>query len=450
MTRADADAGPEAELATDGTDEDADAGADGDADAGTDQPTKVAIACQGGGSHTAFTAGLLRTLLREWDDDRYELVGISGTSGGAFNALAVWYGLVTADADAAADLLESLWADLTASDPADRWTNTAAVASSRIQTSGVPTPQVSPYFLPGAWYGQQRIKGILERHVDFDRVPDLCTRAAPELVVGTVDVEGGVFETFVDEEVTAEAVLASAAVPDLFRGVRIGGHLHWDGLFSQNPPVMDLLTVDADRKPEELWVLQINPQERESEPKTLSAIADRRNELSGNLSLNQELRFVHWVNEWIDAGHLPRSQYSRVTVRRIEMGKRYDYPTKLDRSERFVRELMDLGETRAREFLDGLEEDRRTAGEGTGDDGRSTADHSGISVHSTRHHRRAQGDGAGRRDAGESDERTGEGPAGDRRATDDRAGDGDGATDDRAGGGDGASDEGSPSDAETG
>ena len=56
-----------------------------------DDPTRVAIACQGGGSHTAFTAGVLKGLLREWDDE-YDLVGISGTSGGAFNALAAWYG----------------------------------------------------------------------------------------------------------------------------------------------------------------------------------------------------------------------------------------------------------------------------------------------------------------------------------------------------------------------
>jgi NTE family protein len=65
------------------------------------ESTKVAIACQGGGSHTAFTAGVLKGLLREWDEG-YELVGISGTSGGAFNALAAWYGLVTADEEAAA------------------------------------------------------------------------------------------------------------------------------------------------------------------------------------------------------------------------------------------------------------------------------------------------------------------------------------------------------------
>ena len=69
--------------------------------------TRVAIACQGGGSHTAFTCGVLRTLLSEWDDE-YELVGISGTSGGAFNALATWYGLVVGDADTARDILGSL------------------------------------------------------------------------------------------------------------------------------------------------------------------------------------------------------------------------------------------------------------------------------------------------------------------------------------------------------
>jgi NTE family protein len=33
---------------------------------------KVAIACQGGGSHTAFTAGVLKRLLKE--SDGYEIV----------------------------------------------------------------------------------------------------------------------------------------------------------------------------------------------------------------------------------------------------------------------------------------------------------------------------------------------------------------------------------------
>jgi NTE family protein len=318
----------------------------------------VAVACQGGGSHTAFTAGVLRRLLREWDHDRHRLVGISGTSGGAFDALAAWYGLVTDGETRAAALLSDLWDDLAADDPVDRVANTAAVWTQWADSAGVPLPSVTPYALPGGYWGQARLRRTLERHIDFDAVPDLCDRTAPRLVVGTVDVEGGVFETFVDEEVTPEAVLASAAVPSLFPGVRLHGHVHWDGLFSQNPPLTDLLSVDAGRKPDEIWVVQVNPQEREGTPRSLVEIADRRNELSGNLSLNQEIRFVERVNDWIREGSLSKEGFSTVEVRRIEMGEQYGHATKLDRTPSFIDELMTLGEERAGAFLDGLAEER--------------------------------------------------------------------------------------------
>jgi NTE family protein len=313
-------------------------------------PTNVAVACQGGGSHTAFTAGVLKGLLREWDDD-HELVGISGTSGGAFNALATWYGLVTADADAAIDLLDAVWTDLAADDAADRLANGWLVGLSRIESSGLPFPQVSPYMTPGSKLGKDRIERVLERHIDFDAVPGLCTYEAPELVVGTVDINAGVFETFTNEDVTPTAVLASAAVPTLFEAVEVDGHYHWDGLFSQNPPIDDLFAVDADRKPDELWVIQINPQEREGEPTSLEEIADRRNELSGNISLNQELRVVERVNDWIEEGHLPESDFRRTEIRRLSMDRALHCSTKVDRSPSFIRELMDAGRRRAAEFL---------------------------------------------------------------------------------------------------
>jgi NTE family protein len=325
---------------------------------GDSDRTKVAIACQGGGSHTAFTAGVLRGLLGSWDDERYELVGISGTSGGAFNALAAWYGLVTGDAETACETLGALWEDLAATTPGDRWVNDAGLWTARLRDMGVPTLRASPYDVPGARYGQRRIERVLHRHIDFDAIPDLCEHEHPELVVGTVDVNGGVFETFTNEDVTAEAVLASAAVPDLFRGVELHGHLHWDGLFSQNPPVMDLMTVPARRKPDELWVVQINPQERAENPRTLEEIADRRNELSGNLSLNQELRFIEWVNEWVEVGHLPADRYAHTEVRVVEMREHYPYATKLDRRPSFVRSLVGLGETQAAEFLASLDAGR--------------------------------------------------------------------------------------------
>ena len=319
----------------------------------SEEPTKVAIACQGGGSHTAFTAGVLKGLFRDWDD-QYELVGISGTSGGAFNALAAWYGIVTADTDRSIELLDAVWDDLSANTLSDQVTNDWAVGLSRMESSGFPMLEFSPYQTPGSKLGKDRIRQALEAHIDFNNIPDHCTRTAPELVVGTVNINAGVFETFTNEEVTVEAVLASAAVPSLFEAVEINGHYHWDGLFSQNPPIDDLLTVDADRKPDELWVIQINPQERDGQPTSLAAIADRRNELSGNISLNQELRVIERVNEWLEAGHLPEEQFTHTEIRRIEMGRAYHCSTKVDRSPRFIQELMDAGEERAAKFLEGV------------------------------------------------------------------------------------------------
>lgn len=312
-------------------------------------PTRVAIACQGGGSHSAFTAGVLKGLFHEWNDE-YELVGISGTSGGAFNALAAWYGLVTADEERAMELLDAIWEDLSASGFSNRIMNDIVVKLSRLQSTGIPMLQVSPYDIPGPEAGKDQIRETLEQHIDFDTIPDLCGRETPELVVGTVNINAGIFETFTNEAVTSEAILASAAVPAIFEAVEINGHYHWDGLFSQNPPVDDLMTVDADRKPEELWIIQINPQKRDDEPTSLAEIADRRNELSGNISLNQELNVIKRINEWIDEGHLPESDFTKTEIRRIPMGKAYDSSTKVDRNPTFLQELIDLGEQRAAEF----------------------------------------------------------------------------------------------------
>jgi len=205
--------------------------------------------------------------------------------------------------------------------------------------------------MPGSDLGKDRIRNALERHIDFEALPDLCTRDAPKLVVGTVDVNAGVFETFVDEAVTPKAVLASAAVPTLFEAVEIDGHLHWDGLFSQNPPIDDLMAGDAGRKPDELWVIQINPQEIDGEPTSVEEIADRRNELAGNFAEPGAPR--HQTRQRVDRrGPPPESEFSRTAVRRIPMGENYHCSTKVDRSPSFLEELMSLGEERAAAFLE--------------------------------------------------------------------------------------------------
>jgi NTE family protein len=317
----------------------------------SDRETNIAIACQGGGSHTAFTAGVLNHLFEHWPAD-HELVGISGTSGGAFNALAAWYGLVTGDEEKAAGLVTGIWDDIAADGYGDRVTNRWLQYADRLQSSGVPFPRLSPYQTPGSELGKDRIREILESHIEFGDIPGYCEATAPELVVGTVNINAGVFETFKNEAVTVDAVLASAAVPNLFEAVEINGHLHWDGLFSQNPPVYDLMNNAPERKPDELWVIQINPQEMDGEPTKLDEIADRRNELSGNISLNQELGFIERVNEWVAEGKLPEDEFKRTSIDRIQMEQDYHCSTKLDRDPAFIDELIELGRERAGEFLD--------------------------------------------------------------------------------------------------
>jgi len=318
----------------------------------SDDPT-VAIACQGGGSHTAFTAGVLRRLLPAVDDGPYDLVGLSGTSGGAITAAAGWYGLRSGETTAPA-VLEDLWADIAAQSPADTATNAAVRWGARLEELGVPLPEIAPYWTPSDDWGQQRLRRTLESNIDFESVPRLATDAAPRLVVGAVDITDGSFETFVDGDVTATALLASAAVPSLFAAVEVDGDYHWDGLLSQNPPIRDHFQVPPGRKPDELWVVQINPQTRDEVPRSLRGIIDRRNELAGNLSLNQELHFVERVNDWVDQGKLADDDYKHTAVRRIGIDRDLDYASKLDRDPAFIEDLIEHGDRRGEAFLDGL------------------------------------------------------------------------------------------------
>jgi NTE family protein len=314
--------------------------------------TNIAIACQGGGSHTAFTGGVLETVLPYIDArDDCRLVGLSGTSGGAVSALAGWYGYLTGGGEGAAETLRDLWADIATKDPYERLLNDWVVWGTRLQNGPLPTPTLSPYDLPFSDLGKREFVRVLERHVDFDALDDLGTPECPRLVVGTVDVNAGEFETFTEENVSPKAILASAAVPALFEAVEIDGHYHWDGLFSQNPPVYDLMHTDPARKPDELWIIQINPQTREGVPTRVEEIADRRNELSGNISLTQELRFIETVNEWIDRGDLASEKYSHTEIRRLVLDDKLSYASKLDRSAQFIERLRGDGIDDAEQFL---------------------------------------------------------------------------------------------------
>ena len=319
--------------------------------------TRVAIACQGGGSHTAFTAGVLKRLLGAAELAGYEVVGLSGTSGGAVCALLAWSALLEGDPPAAGRLLEAFWADNSATTPLEQLVNAWVVWAARLENL-VVLPAVSPYDTYGSVTALEEFRRMLERRVDFGRFAAQPDGAGPMLLLGAVDVLSGEFKAFNSrrDRITADMVLASAAIPTLFRAVRVGDGTYWDGLFSQNPPVRELV----DTRPDELWVIQINPRRWDGEPRTMVEIADRRNELAGNLSLHQELGFIEKVDQLLAEGRLADDgRYKQIVVRVIELARprlsrSLGTASKLNRDPAFLRDLIAHGEARAAEFLAAL------------------------------------------------------------------------------------------------
>ncbi len=341
------------------------------------EPPRVAIACQGGGSHTAFTAGALKTIVRRAETGRYRIAALSGTSGGAICALLTWYGLVKHAAGSwttsqTVALLDDFWRDNSALLPSEKAWNDWIVATVALQGQ-CPQLESSPYspqrtllaaLLDSATPRKEflDLEALLRKHLDPNDVQEIVLE--PRLLIGAVEVRSGEFAVFDswqtgERGISIDAVLASAALPLVFRAVEIGGGAYWDGLFSQNPPIRPFIQgLKRDEKPAETWVSRINPQERSTVPTSVEAIEDRRNELAGNLSLNQELAFVYAVNAWLAEGVLIAPAKKQIAVRTIEisdeLSSRLDYASKLNRDPQLIADLINDGEKRAAEFLDAL------------------------------------------------------------------------------------------------
>src|SRR4051794_17719042 len=147
---------------------------------------KVAIALQGGGSHAAFAAGVLDQLLGSWRRDRFELVALSGTSGGAMCAALVWRGLVGSGPDEATRRLLGFWRDLEVHDLAGAVANFWSVwwARSPLQL------EVSPYMYEPI--AEPQLRALLRSHLELEQLTsDRVRRAQPKLLIGATDVLQG-------------------------------------------------------------------------------------------------------------------------------------------------------------------------------------------------------------------------------------------------------------------
>lgn len=347
---------------------------------------KIAIACQGGGSQCAFVAGALKTLLARGVQDRFRIVGLSGTSGGALTAATAWNGLLRGrqDQPPVSDRIVALWKDLSARTPREMFLDGFCTQMVRLAEQGmVPTIASSPSTLSFRFWSKWAaafvarpeftdLRVLLDKHIDFASLPELIEPDSPTLLLGAGDVLQGDFKIFTSAlgEISAEALLASAAIPNLFPAVWVNGHAYWDGIFACNPPVMSFLreaVVGKGHVPDEIWIIQVNPATHDDVPETSAEISNRRNHLAGNLSLLHELQMIDVVNLLLNEGALTpafRARFGldateRITVRYIRMSKQLaqglDYPSKLSRMPAHIDGLIAEGERQANAFLADLD-----------------------------------------------------------------------------------------------
>jgi NTE family protein len=353
--------------------------------------TKIAIACQGGGSQTAFTAGALKALCDAQVPDEFEIVSISGTSGGAVCATLVWYALERGETPAWGRLME-FWQANTAQGWLEDAFNSVVVGSLRMVNRGLlPTLQLSPSspllqnMMSLTTMGHRKVfrnfRALLESQIDFEEIASWGPRKKrPVLMIGSANVSTGELKKFVSfhHPIKVEHILASCAVPSIFPAVMIDGYAYWDGLFSDNPPLQELMrlgSVGAENLPEEVWLIKVNPTTCEKVPEMPDDIVDRRNQLEGNISLFQQLRHLEMINDMLlqDAFRpdylarmdikapirIPRSfptdPHRAYHIPCIEMPRELqnalDYESKLDRGASNIERLIAEGEKSVRRFL---------------------------------------------------------------------------------------------------
>jgi NTE family protein len=354
---------------------------------------RIAVACQGGGSQCAFVAGALKALFEQRFQHRYRIVGLSGTSGGALTAALAWVGLLKeahGDRTPIADSIIACWKDLSAQTPQEIMLDRVGIHMIRLVERGlIPFIATSPAAPQSQLLSEATARAIarpeftdlgalLVKHIDFAALPALVEADSPVLLVGAADVLEGNFKIFTSarNEIKLEALLASAAVPNLFPAVWVDGHAYWDGIFSSNPPVSSFIRkplMGMHPIPDEIWIIQVNRVKSDVVPETPSDIFDRRNHLSGNLSLRHELEIIEMVNLLLQEGALTdrfRALYGidavePIVVRFIRMSdalqRGLDYPSKLSRQPDHIDRLIADGESQAKIFLSHLGDGERPA-----------------------------------------------------------------------------------------
>jgi NTE family protein len=316
----------------------------------------IDLALQGGGSHGAFTWGVLDRLLEEeWLD----VVAISGTSAGAMNAAVLADGWTAGGAQGAREALDQYWRRVSRAaafsplqrSPLDRlmgrWTLDTSPA---YVVTDLMSRLFSPYDLNPLDYNP--LRKVLAESIDFERL----ARSPIKLFITATRVRTGRGRIFRNAEITADVLLASACLPTMFRAIEIDGEPYWDGGFAGNPTITPLV---RESDAHDTILVQINPTERPEEPRSAAEILNRLNEISFNSPLMKELRMIALLRQAADPGSGEGARWARMRTHRVksDMLTKFGSSSKLNAEWQFVSMLRAEGRLAASEFLEHHGED---------------------------------------------------------------------------------------------
>jgi len=314
------------------------------------ESVQIDLALQGGGSHGAFTWGVLDRLLEE---DRLIIEGISGTSAGAMNAAVMACGLARGDRAEARRMLGEFWRRVSDAarfspfkrGPLDRimgkWTLDHTPAYVMMDLTA---RLISPYTLGGM--AGNPLRDILCDLIDFDSL----AQGPVKLFITATNVQTGRGRVFRRDEISADVLLASACLPTLYQAVEIDGVPYWDGGYSGNPTMTPLIR-ECDSN--DTILVQINPIERPGTPRSAREIASRVNEISFNAPLLKELRMMALMRQVVDPGNTEAQAWQDMRLHRIssELMVKLGHSSKVNAEWDFLKMLFEAGRKAADGFL---------------------------------------------------------------------------------------------------
>jgi NTE family protein len=314
------------------------------------KPVLIDLALQGGGSHGAFTWGVLDRLLEEpW----LKIEGISGTSAGAMNAAVLAGGWTIGGAASARAALDGYWERVSHAaafsplqrSPLDRLTGRWSLdASPAYVAFDLMTRMFSPYDLNPL--GLNPLRTILADSIDFDRLGQVPMK----LFVTATSVRTGRGRIFRNAEITPEVLLASACLPTMFQAIEIDGELYWDGGYAGNPTITPLV---RETDGHDTILVQINPRERPEPPRSAAEILNRLNEISFNSPLMKELRMIALLRQVADPGSGEGARWAGMRTHSIKSDRLAEFgaSSKLNAEWDFVALLKQEGRRCTDQFL---------------------------------------------------------------------------------------------------